>query len=461
VASRISRRWVLIVMLSLFSFQASAATLDFRQCVEAALAQNPDLAVSRSQIEQAEAAVRQAAGNHWPRLNLSLTATRTDDALNAFGLKLSQRNATFGDFGAGEFNPSNPNVLSVAPHDLNHPGAVTNYNPRIELLIPVYNGGLVKAYVEQARASVRAAQSGDQMARRRVVKQVLMAYQGVHTARAFIKVTEEGSLAAEEFVRVTGQLLKQGLAVKSDLLSAQVNLDDVKLKQVTARNAESAALDQLHLLMGKPLDEPLDVGPPVMPAPLEGDSASLRRQALADNQGLQAMRHQLDAAGAAIGAAGAAGWPQFNVMLRRDYNDKDPSFSASSYTVAGMISWTAFDGGVVHAARDRAEAQRIELRAKLRQAEEGVGYQVSEAWRRAREAEIGIDARTLSVEQAVEAQRLVKRRYENGIATLVELLAVQARLDKTRADLVAAQYELAVQRAELKLALGVLDANQL
>lgn len=440
---------------------AGAATLDFRQCVEAALAQNPDLAVSRAQIEQAEAAVRQARGNYWPRLNLSVTATRTDDALNAFGLKLAQRNATFGDFGAGEFNPANPNVLAVAPHDLSHPAAVTNYNPRVELLIPVYNGGMVSAYVDQAHAYVRAAQSGDQLARQRLVKHVLMAYQGVHAARAYVKVAEQGRAAAEEFVRLTGQLVKQGMAVKSDLLSAQVNLDDVKLKQVTARNAESAALDQLHLLLGKPLAEPLDVGPEATPTALDGDVAALRRQAHESNPGLLAMRHQLDAAGAAVDAAGAAARPQFNVMMRRDYNDNSLSLNAPSYTVAGVLSWTVFDGGTVRGGRDRAEAQRIELQARLRQAEEGIGYQVGDAWRRAGEAETAIAARTLSVEQAAEAQRLVRRRYENGIATLVELLAAQAQLDKARADLVAAQYELAVQRAELKLDVGVLDAGNL
>lgn len=461
MASRVFRRLVLSLVLSFLSLGAGAETLDFRQCVEAALAQNPDLAISRSQIEQAEAAVRQAQGNHWPRLNLSLTAMKTDDALNAFGLKLSQRNATFGDFGAGEFNPSNPAVLSVAPQDLNHPEAVTNYNPRVELLVPVFNGGMVQAYVEQARAYVRAAHAGDQLARQRVVKHVLMAYQGVHTARAFMKVTEEGRVAAEEYVRMIGQMLKQGMAVKSDLLSAQVNLDDIKLKQVTAKNAESAALDQLHLLLGKPLDEPLDVGPSVMPAHLEGDTAALRQQALTGNEGLQALRHQLDGAGAAVDAAGAAGRPQFNVMLRRDYNDTNLSLNAPSYTVAGVLSWNIFDGGTVRAAKDRASAQRSELLARLRQAEEGIGYQVGEAWRRAREAEIAINARTLSAESAAEAQRLVKRRYENGIASLVELLAAQAQLDKTRADLVAAQYELAVQRAELKMAVGVLDVDHL
>jgi outer membrane protein len=110
---------------------------------------------------------------------------------------------------------------------------------------------------------------------------------------------------------------------------------------------------------------------------------------------------------------------------------------------------------------DRAQAQRAELLAKLRQAEEGVGYQVTEAKRKALEAESRIAARTVAVEQAGEAQRLVKKRYENGVGTLIELLAAQAQLDKARADQIAAQYELAVNRAELKRAAGVLAAEQI
>ncbi len=47
------------------------------------------------------------------------------------------------------------------------------------------------------------------------------------------------------------------------------------------------------------------------------------------------------------------------------------------------------------------------------------------------------------------------------MGTMVELLAAQAQLDKANADLVASQYELAVNRAELKRAVGVLAADTL
>jgi outer membrane protein len=437
------------VMTGVFAFASTASLaekLEFKQSVEAALAQNPDLAISRAQIEQAEAAVRQAEGNKLPRLNLSLTATRSNDALNAFGLKLGQERISLADFN---------------PVTLNAPAAINNFNSRIELLVPVYNGGMVQSYVDTAKAYVRAAQSGDEVARQQLAKHVLMAYQGVHTARAYIKLAEEARVAAEEYVRISDKLHRQGMVVKSDVLSAKVNLEDIKIKVVEAKNAEAAALNQLALLMGKSLDDAIDVGEPVKPTLLAGSPADLRAQALNEHAGLRALRNQLSGAGSQVAAARNAKKPQFNVMLRQDWNDKNLGLDASSYTVAGVLSWAAFDGGVSNAGIDRAEAQRSELVAKLRQAEDGIGYQVTDARRKALEAEEKIAAREGGLEQAQEAQRLIKKRYENGMATLIEVLGAQAQLDKANADLVSARYELAVNRAELKRAVGVLSSEQL
>jgi outer membrane protein len=452
-------RSVLVAVALSTSGPVWADKFEYRQCVDLALAQNPDLTISRAQIEQAEAALRQAEGNKMPRLNLSLTASRSNDALNAFGMKLGQRNATFNDFGAGEY--TGPASLGIAPHNLNHPDAVNNLNTRVEVQVPVYNGGMVQSYVDTAKAYVRAAQSGDQVARQQLAKHVLMAYQGVHTARAYLKLADEARAAAEEYVRISEKLHKQGMVVKSDVLSAKANLEEVKVKGVEARNAEKTALNQLALLMGKSLNEPLDVGEPASPRLLAGSAADLRAQAVNGHAGLRALRNQLEGASAQVGVARAGKLPQFNVMLRQDWNDENLGLDASSYTVAGVLSWTAFDGGTTNAAIDRAEAQRSELAAKLRQAEEGLGFQVTDAQRKALEAEEKIAAREAVLEQAREAQRLTKKRYENGVATLIEVLGAQAQLDKANADLVAARYELAVNRAELKRAVGVLTAETL
>ena len=445
----------------LWGTMGAAQGADLQQCVSIALNQNPDILASQSQLAQAEAALDQARGQRWPKLTASVTATRTNDALNAFGLKLSQRNATFNDFGAGQFNPAAPGALSVAPVNLNYPGAVTNYNSRLELQIPLYNGGMISAYIDQAHAYVKAAHEGDLAARQQVIFHVIQAYQGVHTARAYVNVAQQAQAAAEAYVKTTQNLLREGVVVRSDLLFAQVNLADIKLKQQEASRAEAAAVDQLHLLLGLSLDAPLEIGADFIPVALGGDVAKLQAEAVESNPGVMALRNQLEAASAGVKVARADYYPHFNAMVRQDWNAPTLQQTASSYTVAGVLSWQLLDFGVTNGAVGRAEASRSGLLVRLKQAEEGVRFQVIDAWRGAAEAESRVNARVAAVAQSEEAQRLVAKRYENGVTTMVEVLAAQAQLDKARADEVAAKYQLTVQRSALRLAVGKLNSDQL
>jgi outer membrane protein len=402
---------------------------DLQQCVNIALKQNPDILASQSQLAQAESALKQAQGQRLPKLTASVTATRTNDALNVFGLKLSERNATFNDFGAGQFNPV-PSGLLVAPTNLNYPDPVTNYNTRLELQIPLYNGGMVSGYVDQAHAYIKAAQEGNQAARQQVIFHVIQAYQGVHTARAYVNVAQQGEAAAEAYVKTTENLLKEGVVVRSDLLFAQVNLANVRVHLEEARRSEAAAIDQLHLLLGMPLDEKLEIGPDFTPTALSGNVASLQDEAVANNPGLMAMRNQLDAAGAGVKVASADYYPHLNAIVRQDWNAPTFKQDASSYTIAGVLSWNIFDMGVTRGSVGRAEASRAELQTRLRQAEEGVRFQVADAWRGSVEAESRVSARTAAVAKA-------------------------------RAEDVAAHYQLTMQRSALRLAVGKLDSDQL
>jgi len=441
----------------LWCMAGAALGADLQQCVSIALRQNPDILASQFQLAQAEAALSQAQGQRLPKLNASITATRSNDALNAFGLKLSQRNVTFNDFGLSEYT----GIGTVAPTAVNEPNPVNNYNPRLELQIPLYNGGMIAGYVDQARAYVKAAQAGDQAARQRVIFQVIQAYQGAHTAHAYVNVAQQAHAAAEAYVKTTQNLLNEGVVVRSDLLFAQVNLANVQVNLEEARRGEAAAIDQLHLLLGLSLDEKLEIGPDFTPAALGGKVAELQDEAVAANPGILALRNQLDAAGAGVKVASADYYPHLNAVIRKDWNA--PAFQqfASSYTVAGVLSWQIFDMGVTRGAVGRAEASRAELQARLKQAEEGVRFQVIDAWRGSAEAESRVNARTAAVAQAEEAQRLVAKRYENGVTTMVEVLSAQAQLDQARAEQVAAHYQLTMQRSALRLAVGKLDGEQL
>uniref|UniRef100_E6PNS4 Putative Integral outer membrane protein TolC,efflux pump component n=1 Tax=mine drainage metagenome TaxID=410659 RepID=E6PNS4_9ZZZZ len=448
-----------VLLVAAWPVWADALTLDFRQAIDMALRQNPDLLSAQAQIAQAQAGVSQAEGARLPKITATVGATRTNDALNAFGMKLSQRQATFNDFGANQF--TGPESLGVAPNNLNDPGWVNNFSTRLEAQLPLYTGGKLQGYRQQARAMLLAAQSGDVAARQQIIARALQAYDGVYTARAFQGVAAKALEAAQSQVKTVDSLLKQGVVIKSDLLSAQVRLEDVKLQQEQAGDMEAQAMDALHVALGLPLTEKIELGPEVQVSLPAGSPDSWIGQALENNPQIQALRQQIQAASGKVEVARSELYPQVGALARVDTADPSVGFSAHSYTIGAQLTWNVFDGGVARQGVDQAVAQRMEMQAKLQSAENQLGMQIQDSYRKALNAQNQLKTRALAVQQSEEAARIVSKRYANGVGTLVEVQGAQAQLDKARADLVLARNQINMQRAALRLALGQLTLDGL
>lgn len=428
------------------SLEASAAALDLRAAIEEALRANPAMAIAQARVEQAESAQSGAEGAHLPRLKLSLTLTRSNDALNAFGMKLAQERVSAADF--------NPAVL-------NHPAAVNNVNSRIEAQFPLYTGGQIQAEVERARALARAARQGDTAARQELAYQVAVAYQGVHTARAYLGVAEQAEAAARETLRASEHLHREGVVTRADVLAARAHLEEARLGVVRAKNRLASAEDGLRRLLGRgPLDR-LELAAGLTAVPLEANEAELLASALAEHPRLVALREHMAAASAAVEAARAGKRPQVAAMARHDWNDKGIGLRAASYTLAGVLSWNAFDGGLTNAEIGRARAAQAEVEAELRQAEATIVFELREAIRQARTREAESAGRRAALADAEEAHRLTVRRHENGLATLADRLASATRLDQARAAWVENEHARALSRVEIQRAAGRLDPAQL
>lgn len=444
--------WIGIMVLGIVQ-TAQAEKLDLRQCIAQALAQNPSLMASASRIEQAQAAIDRSKSSYLPKISTSITASRSNDPLNVFGMKLMQQNATFNDLGLAEYTGNG----QVAPQKLNKPGDYSNINTRIQAEMPIYTGGQIDAYVRQAQGFLAAAQAGDVAARQQLMFMVFQAYEGVNTAGAFVEVAEQGVKAAQSFVKTAENLTNQGVMVKSELLTAKVHLANVEVQRAQAQNQQAVALEQLKVLMGMALDTPLTLAQGRAIADIAVDVTSAKQRALANNPQLRALRMQTESSGAAVDAAKSAYLPTVGVMARQDWNDTSVALNHSSYTIAGVMNWTITDFGATRASVDMARSSQAELAAQLRQQEQELSFKVSEAYKKMTEAKQRAQSLAINVEQADEAQRLVRQRHEGGVATITEVLVSETQLLKAKADLISARHEVSTQSALVRLLMGELE----
>lgn len=441
--------------------QSSAAwPLRVDQAVQLALQRNARLRLAAADLAQADAGVARAGAAAAPSIELQAGATRSNDPLNVLGMKLSQRNATFSDFGASQFLQAldaggDPGAL--APDNLDHPAAADDFHTAVQAQWPLYTAGRVEGLREQAREQLAAARAGEVEARQRVVQEVVDSFDAVLSAQAFAGVARQAMQAAQGDYDTASSLLRAGVVVRSDVLSARLRLEGAQLSLAQAADAVQQAQDRLRVVLGLPQSQSLQLeGGVDVPMP-QGDPQLWTRDAIERNPAIQALRHQLEAAGGGVQVARSQLYPQVGAVASVDTHDADPGFGAHSYTIGAQLRWTLFDGGVARADVDQALADRMRAQARLDAAEEQLAAQIREGWRQALDAQRTRVERELAVQQAQEATRIVQRRYADGVGTLVDLQQSQAQLDRARADLILARHRVQVQRVALRLALGRLD----
>lgn len=436
-----------------------AMTIDFNRAVSMALSTSPAMRASRGRLRSADGAIMAAEGARWPRLSVGLDASGSDDPLAVFGYKLRQRRVSFGDFGAGQF--TGPASLDIAPHALNYPGAYGNFDTHLQIEWPVYTGGRSSAEIAAARAAAKAAQSGDAAAREAVIFEVLRAYEGVRAAEARLTMARRSEKASSSYLSAAKKRYREGTSIKSDVLTAQVSLEQNRLIRRTAHNQLQTAREYLRILVDLPEQTDIRIGAPAEPRMPTASLVSLQSEAVRANPTLRALRSRARARQAALDGEKAAYRPSISLMVRHDWNDRRLGLSSPSYTVAGVLSWDLFDFGTRRGAVEKASGELDTAQAQVSEFVQKLQVEVDRAWRTAREAAEQVSVSATAVEQAREAQRILKLRYGQGLATITELLDGQARLEQAEGNLVGARYDLRVSRGALLATLGQLDLGHI
>lgn len=418
-----------------------AETLDLERAVATALENHPMLAMAAAGVEGAEAGVEEARAMRLPSLELSETASRTNNPVMVFSGLLVQES----------FGPEN-----FAIESLNQPDPLNNFNTRISVSQPLWTGGRIGAGIDAARAGWQAALGEQEATRQQVVRGVVDAYSGAVLAKSALGVARDALRTAEAHVSMIQDLREAGLVVESDLLQARVRAGEIREMVVSTEAQEAVALAALNVAMGLDVATPHALPDSLAPAMLESAPLSqLEEEAFASRPDLAAMLDKIEAARAMQRVERGARWPSVGLGGAYEANDESaPGTEGTNWSVMLSARWEVFDGG-------RARARTARAGAKLREAESGlallksrVALEVRQAWHGLRAAASRIETADASVAMAEESLRVVEDRYKNGLATLVELLEAEAALTRSRTRLVAARRAALNARAALDLATG-------
>ncbi|MFN6464966.1 MAG: TolC family protein [Nostoc sp. DedVER02] len=383
------------------------------QALELARRNNRDLQVSLLELERNRAALREAQAALLPTLRISTNLTRSQSASSQLQDELSGRNGALS-------NQDQPN---------------TSFTGQAELSYNIYTSGRVQASVRAAEEQVRFNELAVETQSETIRLNVATDYYNLQQADEQVRIAQSAVVNSEASLRDAEALERAGVGTRFDVLRSQVNLANAQQNLTNARSQQAISRRQLATRISLPQTINISAADPVQLAglwnPTLEESIVLAYQNRPELQQQLAQRNiseqQRRQALAELG-------PQVSLVGSYDLLDQfDDNVSLTDgYSFGIRASLSLFDGG---AARARAQQQRVNIAiAETQFAEQRnqIRFQVEQAYSTQQSSLVNVQTSNTALEQAREALRLARLRFQAGVGTQTDV--INSENDLTQAE---------------------------
>ncbi|MDD2558326.1 MAG: TolC family protein [Desulfuromonas sp.] len=317
--------------------------------------------------------------------------------------------------------------------------------------------GRIRAGSAGALASAQAVEADYRFARHSLAANTAKAYFAAIEARLQTGVVRKSLSSLEETLRIVQLRYDNGMTSAQDLALARSDLATVRGHLLDVESARRDAVRALELLLGRYPSAELDLrtslpeAPPHPPAGVPSEILERRPDLVAAERRVAAAFNLLD-------QAKAAKLPALSLTT----NVGGASNSLTSVLDPQNIVWqlTAnllapiFDGGQRQAQVDIATADQKQALDSYAKVALDAFSQVESALDQGVVLEQRATELRIALQQANKAYRVAQIRYREGEVPLLDLLALQQRVDSASGSLLAVNRLLLEQRVNLHLALG-------
>lgn len=376
---------------------------DFRdpllsELVRKAFQANQTMALAVGQVSEAEGSLRLAAAQQYPWLALNPSA---------------ERERIFSGLSTDSFTTRSHFQLPL--------------NLSYELDV----WGRVRRAVESAQASYQASVADYEVVKLGVASTVAQTWITLRHVDLDRQLLRETVSLRQQTLDLVQARFRNGVASALEVAQAKIDLSQAQSDAAGLDRSRALFEHALAVLTGEPAqtfsvpDRALDIALPRLPSLLPSELLE-RRPDVAEAE------RRMMAANASIGVAISAYFPAINLtgLLGTESNDIRHMLRRNNliWSVGGSVSAPLFQGGAVDAGVDVARAQYVQSVAAYRQTVLVAFQEVEDALSSlailARQAQAQDDV----VKSAQDATALARRRYEEGLASLLDLLDAQRSL---------------------------------
>lgn len=417
--------------------------LTLPQAVSIALKNNPSIQGAESYADAVRRGIAMAESSRYPRLDFSEEFTRSNNPVFVFSSLLTQR-----QFGAQNFQLGN----------LNFPAPLNNFRTQFAATAPIFDAGQAARRVRAARLESQSAQDAKERTDQEVIFNVISSYTNELLAQENVLVAETSVKSAQEDLARAQAREEQGQALLSDVLLAKVQLARAREDLISARNSEAIGQATLNVAMGLAENAPIRIEEKLTESVFQGGTLEERqKQALALRPDYRQTLLGKEKAANSIAEARAQFLPTVNAFAGWEVDNQSfASRGGNNWMAGARLNFNLFDGGLRRSSLAESHAKERQAGAEITQMASAVRLQVREAFLNLTAASDRVEVSRQSAAQIEESLRILRDRYETGLATITDVLGTETARARARRDYLNAVFDYRMAYAALELATGEL-----
>lgn len=484
-------------------------TLTVDEAVEIARISNNAIKSLRLDVENADAQIKEGWAELFPQIALNSSYTRNIRSANPFSgssagsffqsfgfidwLSFNEQARTDGSdatqpITVGEFfarQQAGLDAAGISTSGGDNPFAVpTQYSNSISVTQKLFDGRAILGAAGASRWLEPFTQRGLDRQEQLLIQQVRAAFYGALLAAEQSRVV---GLSVQRTRTTLGEVSRQvaeGVAPKFQRLSAEVELANQETELLQTQNAADAALDNLKLLLGIPVDHTVRLRG-ALEAERNASALLVARdqavnEALARRPDLEQARIGIELEAIQLKVAKSEYLPNLDAFLNIGYtgsvpdnrfitvsNPNDPfaysreelgyfsdAYWDTSVNAGFRLSWTLFNGLGSHRRIQQRKIALEKARVDHEFLERSVAVEVDQALRNLRTARQRMDAQEQNVGRAELNYTFAEARLQEGVATPIEVREASAQLDASRLNYLQAIHDFLVAESAFEAAVG-------
>lgn len=419
-----------------------AGSLTLRDAINLSIRNNLEIKAAAFRAEAATYGSQIATAGYLPQIAFEEAFAVSNAPTRTFMMKLDQSKFTENDF---QIN------------NLNRPGSWHDFRTTLSITQPLFAPAVLPA-MDMAKQDAAKGKILSDAAKEGIAFETFRIYLDVQRNREQLKATALALTDARENLRLATVRNSAGTGLRSDELRARTHLSQAEQLMITAQNNLVLAGMQLSVITGQYEDNLADrVEKQLYIPPVTASPDEIKNIAMQERTDLKISRTEVDKAKAAVKFAKSSYLPVIGASASYQLNSKEqPVGSDNDAWMAGInLNWQLFDGFRRSSEKKRATAEHSAASQMLENRNREVIYQVQESIMRREESGKRLEMARHAVRDAEETVRLVSRRFENSLSTMVELLDAQTALNQARAAEVNSEAEFALAGGKIFFNAGI------